>query len=151
MMEQTMEPMMDALREEMKANQDGLPAKENGGLARKDRWHRFRGKSEEIELKARHEVPKEEAAVKIVRELKKRHGYWHIAVRHHGQLKKQTQGDGGSRKKLAAACRGMAHCDIRALCKGTQSSGTRKGQCCTRNPERMDTREEMSGETGMQQ
>jgi hypothetical protein len=39
--------------------------------------------------------------------LKKRHGNRHIDVRRRGQPKKRTKVDGGSRKKLAAARRGM--------------------------------------------
>jgi hypothetical protein len=52
-------------------------------------------------------IPKEEATVETVRALKKWHKYRHLTVRHCGQLLKWTQGNGGSRKKLAAACRGM--------------------------------------------
>jgi hypothetical protein len=47
------------------------------------------------------EVPKKEAAVKSFEALKKRHGDRHLAVGRHGKLK------GGSRKKLAAAYRGI--------------------------------------------
>jgi hypothetical protein len=55
---------------------------------------------EEIKFVAMHEeVPAEEAAVKTDRELKKRG--------HSRQLRKRTQGDDGSQKKLAAARRGM--------------------------------------------
>jgi hypothetical protein len=53
------------------------------------------------------EVPKEESAVKTARALKKRYGDQHIAVGHHRQLKKWSQADGGSQKKLAAAHRQM--------------------------------------------
>jgi hypothetical protein len=60
------------------------------------------------ELVAVHdEVPKEEAAVKTVRALKKRYGDWHLAVGHCRQLKKWTQGDGGSQKKVATTSGGM--------------------------------------------
>jgi hypothetical protein len=56
----------------------------------------------------------EEAAVKPVRALKKRCRDWQLAVRHHGLLKKWNQGNGGSWKKLTAACRGMTRCAIPA-------------------------------------
>jgi hypothetical protein len=55
---------------------------------------------EEMKSVAEHEeVPKEEATVKSVRALKKRHG-------DQSQPKKRTQGYGGSWKKLVAAHRG---------------------------------------------
>jgi hypothetical protein len=63
---------------------------------------------EEMKFVAVHEeVPKEEAAVKTVRELKKRYGDQYLVVGRRRQLRKRTRGDGGSRKKLAAARRGM--------------------------------------------
>jgi hypothetical protein len=70
---------------------------------------RNRGLSgEETGSKAEQEkVPKEEAEVKPVRALKKRHGDRNLAVGRHGQPKQCTEGDGGSRKKLAAARRWM--------------------------------------------
>jgi hypothetical protein len=62
----------------------------------------------ELESIAVHEeFPKEKAAVKNVRALKKLYGNRHLAVGRCRQLKKRVQGDGGSRKKLAAARRGM--------------------------------------------
>jgi hypothetical protein len=46
-----------------------------------------------VEFVAVHEeVPKEEATVKTVRELKKRYGYWHLAVGCRRQLQKWTPG-----------------------------------------------------------
>jgi hypothetical protein len=53
------------------------------------------------------EIPKEEAVVKTVRELRNRHGDWHLAVRWRGLPKKWTQSNGSSWKKLAAAHSGM--------------------------------------------
>jgi hypothetical protein len=90
------------------------------------------------------EVFKEEAAVKHVRALRKWHGDQNLAMRCRGQPKKQTQVDGGSWKKLAAACRGMTLRAIPARHKGHCCQG--KG--CTKNPEKMDIREETSGDTG---
>jgi hypothetical protein len=64
------------------------------------------------------EVPKEDAPVKTTRALKKRNGDRHLDVMHRRQLQKRTQGDGGSWKKLAAACRWMTPCAIPAHHKG---------------------------------
>jgi hypothetical protein len=55
------------------------------------------------------EVPKEEAAVEMIRALKDWPVDWHPAVRCRSKSKKWTQGNGVSWKKLAAACRGMTH------------------------------------------
>jgi hypothetical protein len=55
------------------------------------------------------EVPKEEATVKTVRALKKRHGVQHLAVGRLRKPKERTQGKGGSQRKLATARRGMTH------------------------------------------
>jgi hypothetical protein len=64
--------------------------------------------SVETESVAVHEeVPTKEAEVKTVRALKKRYGDQHLAVGHCQQLKKWTQGNGGSQKKLAMARGGM--------------------------------------------
>jgi hypothetical protein len=62
------------------------------------------------------ETPKEVAALKTVRALKKWHRDRHLAIRHRGQPKKRIQGNGGSWKKLAVACRGMARRAIPASC-----------------------------------
>jgi hypothetical protein len=60
------------------------------------------------------EVPKEEAAVKPVRALKRRLWGWNLGLGCCGQPKKRkrTQGSVGPRKKLAAAYRGMTRCAI---------------------------------------
>jgi hypothetical protein len=55
------------------------------------------------------EVPKEEAAVESFGALKKWHRDQCLAIGCHRELKKLTQGDGGSWKKLAITCRGMTH------------------------------------------
>jgi hypothetical protein len=60
----------------------------------------------EIESEAElEEVPKEEAAVERFEALKELYRDRHLIVRCRGQQKKRAQGYGGSRKKLAAACR----------------------------------------------
>jgi hypothetical protein len=100
---------------------------------------------EEIESEA---VPKEKAAVETVRALKKRHRDWHLATRRHGQPKKQTQGNGGSQKKLAVVYREMTRYAIPAQHKDHCCQGQRKGQGCTKNPENMDVQEETLGKTG---
>jgi hypothetical protein len=76
------------------------------------------------------EVPKEEATVKTVTALKKQYGNQHLAIGHHRQLKKETQGDSGSWKKLATAHRGMTHHAVPAPSKGHGH----QGQCCKRSP-----------------
>jgi hypothetical protein len=69
------------------------------------------GKSDAV---AEHqEVPKEEATVKAVRPLNKQCGDQRCE-----KLKKQTQGNGGSRKKMATTHRGMSHHAGVAWCKG---------------------------------
>jgi hypothetical protein len=58
--------------------------------------------TEETESKADHEdVPKEEAVVETFGAPKKWYGDWHLPIRCHSQLKKWTQGNGVSQKKLA--------------------------------------------------
>jgi hypothetical protein len=97
---------------------DGLPARENGVLNRKDGDH---GCGEKESVEVHEEVPKEEASVENFGALKERYGDRHVAVGYRRQLKKRTQGDGGSRKNLAAACKGMTRRDIPTR---------RKGHCC---------------------
>jgi hypothetical protein len=81
--------------------------RKSGTYYRKDDAH-SEGSLEGMKSVAEHQkVPKEEAVVKTVTALKKRYRDWHLAVRCHSQLKEWIQGNVGSRKKLAAACRGM--------------------------------------------
>jgi hypothetical protein len=51
------------------------------------------------------DLPQEEGAVKTIGALEDRYGDRHLAARRRRQPKKRTQGDGGSQKKLVAACR----------------------------------------------
>jgi hypothetical protein len=77
---------------------------------------------EEIESKVEHEeVPKEEATVETFGALKEQYRDRHLAVGRCQQQNKLTQGNGGSWKKLAAACRWLTHHAIPAR---------RKGHCC---------------------
>jgi hypothetical protein len=65
-----------------------------------------------VEMKSiavREEVPEEESRVEVVRSLEEWCGDQHLAIGHCQQLKKWTQGNGGSWKKLAAAYRQMTH------------------------------------------
>jgi hypothetical protein len=78
---------------------------------------------EMAKIVAHPEVPNEETEVETVRALEDRYGKWHLAVQRQRQMKKQTQDDGGSRKKLAAACRQMTHFSIPTLCKGHGCQG----------------------------
>jgi hypothetical protein len=73
------------------------------------------------------EVPKEEATVKTVRALKKRHGDRHLDIKRRGQLKKRSQGNGGYRKKLAAAWRGMTRLSIPPQRKGQGQDNVARG------------------------
>jgi hypothetical protein len=70
-----------------------------------------------------------EAAVETIRALKDRH----LAVRRHGWPKKQTQGNGGSGRSWPSP---RMVDPLRNSCsaQGTQSSGTKEGQCCKRSP-----------------
>jgi hypothetical protein len=109
---------METHHERMMARMDSQLEKMEVCLGKAEAMN-LEGNPEEKQSKAEHEeVPKEEATVKTVRALKKRHGDWHLDVRHHGQLKKWTQDNGGSRKKLTATCRGMTCCTISARHKG---------------------------------
>jgi hypothetical protein len=115
-MEQITEPKMErllVLREEFEAK---MMAKMDAYLAGMRAWRKEatdcqeateacleskERKSVETESVAVHEeVPKNEAAVKTVRALKKRYGNLHLDVKCRRQLQNRVQGDGGSRKKL---------------------------------------------------
>jgi hypothetical protein len=83
---------------------------------------------EGIESEAEHEVRKDKAALETYGALKERYGDRHLAVGRR-QLKKRTQGDGGSRKKLAVARKGMTRRAIPAPRKGHGG----QGHCCKRS------------------
>jgi hypothetical protein len=105
---------------------------------------------EEMKCVAEHEkVPEEEAAVKSFGALKKRCRVGHLAAGHRGKPKERIQGNGGTLKKLAAGRRGMTRRAGVARCKG-HSSGPRQGQCCSKNPEKTNVREETLEGPGMQ-
>jgi hypothetical protein len=64
--------------------------------------------SEDMEPGVEHlEAPKEHAAVKPVGGLRKWHRGWNLAPECHHKPGEWTQGNFGSRRKLATACRGM--------------------------------------------
>jgi hypothetical protein len=73
------------------------------------------------------EVAKEEAAVETFGALKKQHTGWHLATGHCVKLKERNQGNGGSQKKLAAACRRMTHHTEVAWHKGHSKNKARRG------------------------
>jgi hypothetical protein len=88
---------------------------------------------EEMQSEAVHEeVLKEEASVKSFGAMKKWHRGQNVAAGSYRKPKEQTQGNGGSRKKLAVAHRGMTRCAKVAWCKGQNkddvAKGTQKGQ-----------------------
>jgi hypothetical protein len=87
--------------------------------------------------------------VKTFGALKKQHGDQHLAVRCCWKPKKRTQGNGGTYKKLTAACRGLTHRAIPAWCKGHLRDKARTRLC--QEPRRTDIQEETSGETGRHQ
>jgi hypothetical protein len=93
------------------------------------------------------EVLKEEATVKTVRALKKWCGDRQLAESCHQKLRKRTQGNSGSLKKLATTCREMTHHDIPVWHKGHCC----QGQGCAKNPERTDVQEETLDETRRRQ
>jgi hypothetical protein len=77
------------------------------------------------------DVPNEQAEVETVRVLEDRYGNRPLAIGRHQPLKKQTQSDGGSQKKLATSCRWptvpFLHCIRDTVIRATQ------GQCCKRS------------------
>jgi hypothetical protein len=65
---------------------------------------------EDMQSEVEHrEVPMEEAAVKSLRTMKKWHRGRHLAAGRRGEPKEPNQGDCGSWRKLAAACRKVSH------------------------------------------
>jgi hypothetical protein len=72
------------------------------------------------------EVTKEEATVKYFGTLEKRNGDRHLAIGRHEKPNERTQGKGESRKKLAAAGRGMTRCEGVARRKGHGRQGQGK-------------------------
>jgi hypothetical protein len=102
--------IMKAKREKTEANiETGQKAREAKSKADLEEMEAtdLEESPKEIESKAEHEVPKEEVIVETFGALKERYRYQHIAVWRHGQPKKQTQGNRGSWRKLAAIRRGM--------------------------------------------
>jgi hypothetical protein len=61
--------------------------------------------------------------VETIRALKDQFGDRHLAVERYWQRKKRTQGDGGSYKKLATACRWITCCAVPALREGHSCQG----------------------------
>jgi hypothetical protein len=109
----TIQEKMDNGQEEMKA-QVGAPASPTDVnqemKAMLDAYlEKFKANLGELQSIVVHqEVPKEEAMVEMTGALKDRPQDRHLTVGHCRQIKKQTQGDGGS-QKLAASHRGMTH------------------------------------------
>jgi hypothetical protein len=78
--------------------------------------------------------PNEEAAVETIRTLKDQYEDQHLAIGCLQQPTKLTQGDGGSRKKLAAACRRMTCHAIPAPRKGHGHQGPGKNDVVCETP-----------------
>jgi hypothetical protein len=66
---------------------------------------------EEMQSRVEHqEIPKEHAAMKPIRGLRKRHRGWHLATGRQSKPEERTWGNCRSRKKLAAVGRKMTRC-----------------------------------------
>jgi hypothetical protein len=90
---------LNSRHEGLAKRDSGLPRRD-GGLSR--RQERKEPALEETESKPEHqEAPKEEAAVETIGALEDWYGDRYLVVGGRRQPKKRTQGDGGSRKKLA--------------------------------------------------
>lgn len=82
------------------------------------------------------EVSKEETAVETIGALEDQYGDRYLAVGRHRQPKKRTQGDGGSRKNLAAPRRQVTSLAVPAPLNGRDHEGLaaekrrRKGPEC---------------------
>jgi hypothetical protein len=88
--------------------------------------------SEEMKSETEHEVPKEDAIGETFGALKEWFRDRHLAVMRCSQLKKWTQGNGGSWKKLATTCRGMTRCAIPAWRTGHYHQGQGKDKAVPR-------------------
>jgi hypothetical protein len=77
-------------------------------------------------LAVHQEVPKEETAVEMIGALKDVPGVRHLAVGRRQQSNKRTQGDGGSRQKLAAARGRLTSRTVPAPRKGFSRHGPGK-------------------------
>jgi hypothetical protein len=95
------------------------------------------------------EIPKEEAAVKPDRALKKQHRVQHLGAGCCGMLKERTQGNGEYQNKFAAARRGRVARHERHHHQGqgrdSIAAGTQK------SPEKTDIQEEALGTFRMPQ
>jgi hypothetical protein len=94
-----------AIQEEMKAKIDIRQERMGVCLEKTGATDLEANPEEKQTVVQQQEVSKEEPAVKTLRLRKKRYGDRHLAVGRHRQSKKQTQGNGGSLKKLAVAHR----------------------------------------------
>jgi hypothetical protein len=102
----SLEAIRERMRAEMKGHQERMTAILKAGL-------------EETKFIAKHQdVPNEGATVETIRALQDQYGDWHLTVGRRRQLKKWTQADGRSWKKLAATHRWMTCHSIPAWHKG---------------------------------
>jgi hypothetical protein len=100
--------------------------------------------SAELEYVAVHpEVHMQEDAVEIGTALNKRHRDRKVEVGRREKRKEWTQRNGGCPQDDDPQCGS-------GISQRTRSSGTRQGQCRTKNLERTEGREEMPDETGRQ-
>jgi hypothetical protein len=82
------------------------------------------------------EIRKEEATVDSVGALEEWDGDRHLAVGRCRQPKKRTQGDGGSRRKLAATRRRMTRQAVPEQCKGYGRQRPGKNDAVHKTPKR---------------
>jgi hypothetical protein len=146
----------EEMKEEIKSGQAEIKATVSAILQKMTSWweetkaclQKMGAYPEKMKCVAKNQdVPKEEAAVTTVRAVKKRYGDRHLAIRRRRQLRKRPQDEGGSRKKLVVARRGMTRRAGVAQRKGRGHTGlagnSDQGQCSKRNLERTDFREEI--------
>jgi hypothetical protein len=94
------------------------------------------------------EVHKEDATVKPVGALRKRHRDQNLAVGCNEKPKEWTQSNGGSRRKLAAAHRGMTHHAGVARRKGHCHQGHGRGNAPSTQQERTDEKRRQAKPAG---
>jgi hypothetical protein len=167
----TMQEKVDADREEMKQGirageehlKEEMKAQMSSVVSWMDAQHErmmaclgrmeatgLKGNAEETQSEAEHrEVPKEQAEAETGRAPKKQYRGQNLAAECCSQPEEQTQGNGGSWKKLTATgMRMTCHAKV-AWRKGNHQEKLGQGRG-TRNLGRTEVREEASAETGMQ-
>jgi hypothetical protein len=115
---ENMDAKIDTNKEKIETNQEKVMAKLDAHHERLIARMGFQLEKMEATVEQQ-DAPK----VETIRALVDQYGHWHLAVGCCQQLKKQTQGDGGSRQKLAAAQGQLTRHAIPALRKGHGCQG----------------------------